>query len=184
MELLWPATEMLGSYAAALAAGWSPNTMRPEAADEELAAIGHDPDAFVTSLVDREAAGPPIPQPDGSVVQRLPGYRKWMWDGDFAGSVNLRWRPGTNELPVAAHGHIGYSVVPWKRRLGYATRAVALILVDAAAEGLTEVELTTDEVNIGSQQVIERNGGVLVDHFTKPGTGGPVRSLRYRIPLP
>jgi predicted acetyltransferase len=38
-----------------------------------------------------------------------------MWDGDFAGAINLRWQPGTAELPPHCLGHIGYGVVPWKR---------------------------------------------------------------------
>ena len=184
MELRWPALDMLDSYAAALRTGWSPHTMRPEAADEELAAIAADPGVFVASLVDREAVGPSVLQPDGTLGFRIPGYRKWMWDGEFAGTIGFRWQPGTDALPPHVLGHVGYSVVPWKRRLGYATAAVAAILDDARAEGLTQVELTTDHDNIASQRVIERNGGVLVDGFTKLGADArPIDSLRYRITL-
>ena len=81
---------MLEGYVAALRTGWSPNTMRPEAAREELVQIADDADGFVASLVDREAKGPPFRQPDGSLVRRIPGYRTWMWDGQFAGTVNFR----------------------------------------------------------------------------------------------
>ena len=184
MELRWPTIDLLDSYAAALRTGWSPNTMRPEAADEELAAIAVDPEAFVGSMVDREASGPPFKQPDGSLTGRVPGYRKWMWDGEFAGTISFRWQPGTHELPDYVLGHIGYSVVPWKRRRGYATAAVRSILDDARAEGLVEVQVTTDDDNIGSQRVIENNGGVLVDGFTKRGEDAQViPSLRYRISL-
>lgn len=183
MELRWPAIELLESYTAALRTGWSPNTMRAEAAAEELAEIASDPGVFVASLVDREAEGPPIKQPDGSLAERLPGYRKWMWDGEFCGTIGFRWRPGTHELPAHVLGHIGYSVVPWKRRQGYATRAVGMILVDARAEGLRQVEVTTDHDNIGSQRVIEANGGVLVGPFVKQKSQSAVPSLRYRIEL-
>ncbi|MFW2332175.1 GNAT family N-acetyltransferase [Ilumatobacter sp.] len=183
MELRWPHERMLDDYVAALRTGWSPNTMRPEAAHEELERIAEDAGGFVDSLVDRGATGPPIRQPDGSLTPRLPGYRKWMWDGAFSGTVNFRWQPGTNELPAHVPGHIGYSVVPWKRRRGYATQAVAAILDDARAEGLTEVEITTDLDNIGSQRVIEHNGGVLVERFEKSGADGAIPSLRYRVDL-
>ena len=67
-----------------------------------------------------------------------------MWDGAFCGTIGLRWRPGTEELPPHVLGHVGYSVVPWKRRLGYATAAVGAILADAAAEGLRWIDVTTD----------------------------------------
>lgn len=174
---------MLPSYVAALRTGWSPATMRPEVADEQLAAVAVDADRFIASLVDLDASGPPIVQPDGTLTERLPGFSKWMWDGEFCGSINLRFAPGTNALPPHVLGHIGYSVVPWKRRLGYASAAVGSILVDAADHGLTEVEVTTDADNIGSQRVIEHNGGVLIDEFDKSGADGPAPSLRYRITL-
>jgi len=47
------------------------------------------------------------------------------------------------------------NVVPWKRRLGYATRALALFLPDVRPPGLRFVELTTDVDNVPSQRVIE-----------------------------
>lgn len=183
MELRWPHADMLEEYVAALRTGWSPNTLRPEVALEELEAIAADPIAFVASQVDRQGLGPPFMQPDGSLVERIPGYRKWMWDGEFAGSINFRWQPGTHELPDHVLGHIGYTVVPWKRRRGYATAAVGAILDDARAEGLDQVEITTDDDNIGSQRVIENNGGIRVEQFSKRKGAGMVPSVRYRIDL-
>jgi hypothetical protein len=91
-----------------------------------------------------------------------------MWDGEFCGSIGVRWQPGTEELPPHVLGHVGYSVVPWKRRLGFATAAVRAILPDAAAEGLRWIEVTTDVDNVASQGVIERAGGVLVERFAYP----------------
>ena len=184
MELRWPAVDLLDGYSDALRRGWSPDTMRAEVATEQLAAIAADDDAFVASLVDREAAGPPIPLPDGSFAVRLPGFHKWMWDGEFCGSIGFRWQPGTADLPAHVLGHIGYSVVPWKRRRGYATEALGLILDDAQAEGLPFVVLTTDPDNGVSQRVIEANGGVLVERFSKDRAYGGSCGLRFRIDLP
>jgi predicted acetyltransferase len=181
MDLVWPSVDALEGYADALRRGWSPDTMRPETSTEQLEAIDRDAIAFVDSLVDREAAGPPIPLPDGSLGQRLPGYSKWMWDGVFCGSIGFRWQPGTTDLPRHVLGHIGYSVVPWKRRLGYATEALRLILPDAAREGLDFVELTTDLDNIGSQRAIAANGGVLLDGYEPDPVYGTECKLRYRI---
>ena len=66
---------------------------------EELAHIEKDPRSFVESLTDREAKGPPIVLPDGSKAARLPGFRLWLWDTEFCGSIGLRWQPDTSELP-------------------------------------------------------------------------------------
>lgn len=186
MELVWPAEEFLHGYVGALTRGWSPDNLRPEAAQDELAAIARDAAAFLESEVDREAKGPPIVLPGGATVPRLPGYHRWMWDGEFCGVIGFRWQPGTTELPPHCLGHIGFSVVPWKRRHGYATRALGMLLADArreALEGLTFVELTTDVANIGSRRVIEANGGRLFERFDKPASYGGAESYRFRIPL-
>lgn len=106
-----------------------------------------------------------------------------MWDDDFCGSIGFRWQPGSAELPPHVLGHIGYSVVPWKRRRGYATEALRLLLLDVSSEGLTHVTITTDVDNIASQRVITSNGGVLVEQFVSPQSHGAKPSLRYRIDL-
>jgi predicted acetyltransferase len=181
VDLVWPAPEYLPSYAEALRQGWSPDTLRPSASQEELERIAQDPGLFLSQQVDREAKGPPVTLKDGSTVQRLPGYHRWMWDGEFCGSIGFRWQPGTTALPPHCLGHIGYSVVPWKRRLGYATRALALFLPDASREGLEYVEITTDVDNLASRRVIEANGGVFVERFRKPPEQGSTEALRFRI---
>src|SRR3954466_424495 len=184
MELVWPSREHLPGYIDALERGWSPDNLRGEAAArEQLARIAADPDRFLGGLVDREAAGGPITLPDGTTVARLPGYARWMWDGEFCGSIGFRWQRGTEALPPQCLGHIGYAVVPWKRGRGYATQALREILRDAKGEGLRYIEITTEPENIASQRVIEANGGVLVEHFTKPVQFGSTPGLRYRIAL-
>ena len=181
--LVWPAVEYLPSYAQALEQGWSPDNTRPEAGRDELARIREDPEGFVADQVDREARGGPIVLPDGSTVERLPGYKLWMWDGDFVGVVGFRWRPGTTELPPTCLGHLGYAVVPWKRRRGYAKQALAMALDEVKKEGLPFIEITTDEDNVASQRVIEANGGTLVERFRKVGAYGGGMGLRYRVSL-
>ena len=183
MNLVWPAAEYLPAYVQALQQGWSPDNLRPEVALEELARIAEDPDGFLAAQVDREANGRRIALPDGSTVQRLPGYALWMWDGEFCGSIGFRWQPGTTELPPYCLGHVGYSVVPWKRRRGYATRALQLLLPRARQEALAYIELTTNADNIASRRVIEANGGVVIERFYKPAVYGGAESLRFRIHL-
>ncbi len=183
MQIVSPTTEHLASYIAALERGWSPDNTRPEAGLEELAEIKQDPAAFLATMDDREARGPAITLPDGSKVARLPGLHRWMWDGEFCGTIGLRWQKGSNELPPYCLGHIGYAVVPWKQRLGYATAALSQILPDAMAVGLDYVEITTDEANNASQRVILANGGRLVERFTKLPQHGGKPGLRFRISL-
>jgi predicted acetyltransferase len=183
MTLVWPSREYLDSYADALRRDWSPDNLRAATSREQLERIEADADGFLASLVDREARGDPIAMPDGSLVPRLPGYHRWMWDGEFCGSIGFRWQPGTEALPPYCLGHIGYSVVPWKQRRGYATRAVREVLPDAAAEGLRYVEITTDPDNVASRRVIEANGGVLVEEFVRPAALGGTVGVRYRVDL-
>lgn len=184
LQLVVPTREYLDGYARALRRGWSPDTMRPQACAEELAAIERDADAFVAGFVDREGKGGLITLPDGSKVARLPGFRLWMWDGEFCGTIGFRWQPGTTELPAHVLGHIGYAVVPWKRGRGYAKESLRLMLAQAHAEGLAFVTITTDPDNLASQRVIEANGGVLVERFTRGPQYGSTPALRYRIDLP
>lgn len=184
MELVWPSREHLPSYIAALERGWSPDNIRgPAAAREELARIAADANAFLASLVDRDATGDPITLLDGTTVERLPGFRRWMWDGEFCGSIGFRWQRGTEALPPHCLGHIGYAVVPWKQRRGYATRALGEMLRQAKAEGLRYVDITTQPDNVPSQRVIAANGGVLIEEFMTPPSLGGRRELRYRVHL-
>ena len=183
IELVWPAAQYLPGYIHALQQGWSPDNLRPQAAAEQLARIAADPIRFLSEQVDREAKGPPIILPDGRTVPRLPGYSRWIWDGEFCGTIGFRWQPGTTDLPPYCLGHIGYSVVPWKRQRGYATRALQLLLPETRSEGLAYVELTSDADNIASQRVIEANGGELIERFHKSAEYGGAETLRFRILL-
>ena len=181
MKLVWPAAEYLDGYIHALEQGWSPDNRRPEAGHEELARIAADPFRFIADQIDREAKGPKVILPDGRAVPRLPGYTQWMWDGEFCGLINFRWQPGTTELPPYCLGHIGYSVVPWKRRRGYATLALQLTLSQANKEGLPYVEIVVDADNVASRKVVEANGGEVIAHFRKPEDHEDSESLRYRV---
>ena len=183
MELRWPDPDMLGSYVAAMErecelAG------QPDLHAKRLALIDSDPDLFFACEVNVDGTAPPIELPDGTRVARIPGYGKWMWDGEYCGGIRLRWlADGDETLPPHVFGHIGYGVVPWKRRQGYASKALRMILPEARARGLGYVEITTDEDNIASRRVIEGGGGEVYDRFTMPDYLGGGPGIRYRLDL-
>ena len=184
LSLVVPSEAYLTGYKSALERGWSPDNVRLEqTAREHLAAIEADRHAFLARLDDREAKAGPVKLPDGSEMPRIPGFVRWLWDGEFCGSIGFRWQPGTSALPAHVLGHIGFAVVPWKRGRGYAAAALTALLPLARAEGLEYVELTTDPGNLASQRVISRCGGRLIERFRKAEAYGGGEALRYRIDL-
>jgi len=95
------------------------------------------------------------------------------------GRVTLRHQ--LTEWLLKAGGHIGYDIRPSKRRIGYDSQILALVLPKARELGLTRVLVTCDETNIGSMKIIEANGGEL-EHVLEIAAGQP-RVLRCWIDL-
>ena len=163
-----PNAALLDGYIAALRTGWSPSNVA-DLSGPHLAAIAKDADSF---LADYEwSADKTIALGDGTFVPRLPGQVYWISDGAFCGVINLRYQPGTLDLPATVSGHLGYAIVPWKRRQRIATQAVRALLPIAHAAGLERVLVTTDLGNVASQGVILAAGGIpqedlpYSDHF-------------------
>ena len=183
-QLLLPTLGLLPDYRAALERGWESSSVDGAAvARRELAWIDRDPAGFVACQDDPAALGPPVTLPDGTTMPRLPGLRRWIWDEGFCGSIGLRWQRGTAALPPHVLGHLGYAVVPWRRREGQATRALGLMLAEARRRGLPHVELTTDPDNLPSQRAILAWGGGLVERFREHAAYGGGEGLRFRIGL-
>ena len=184
VKILVPSIDHLESYKAALHKGWSPNNLRPEAASEELEAISKDSQCFLAGLTDLEAKGGPIKMPDGSHTERLPGFIRWIWDGEFCGVIGFRWKRGAEDLPPHVPGHIGYTVVPWKRGRGYATTALSQLLAQLSFTGLRYITVTTDPANVSSQKVVEKCGAEFCEEFQSTSALGGKQTYRYRINLP
>ncbi len=109
------------------------------------------------------------PRPAGHVPST---HLWWVEDDQFLGRVQIRHRltPFLRE----EGGHLGYHVIPPRRRRGHATAMLAAALPVAAALDINCVLVTCDSDNIGSRKVIETNGGLLQDQRGK--------KLRYWVP--
>ncbi|WP_337002419.1 MULTISPECIES: GNAT family N-acetyltransferase [unclassified Microbacterium] len=94
----------------------------------------------------------------------------------------LSFRRELNDYLRNFGGHIGYSVIPSRRREGIVHAALRLALRAARADGYDRVLLTCDDDNIASYRTIEGAGGVLEDVVDAPEPGLP-RVRRYWIEL-
>ena len=104
----------------------------------------------------------------------------WLVDGlEFIGRVKLRHT--LNDHLRLFGGHIGYEIRPSRRRQGFGTLILKLVLVKARELGLKRVMLGCDVENLGSRRVIEANGGELEGEFQLDFYDKPIR--RYWINL-
>lgn len=79
----------------------------------------------------------------------------------YAGELELRHY--LNASLERFGGHIGYKIRPTMRQQGYGKLICKLGIIEARRIGITDILITCDDDNIGSQKVIEANGGILQD---------------------
>lgn len=105
----------------------------------------------------------------------VPATEYWLVDGDeYIGRVSIRHT--LNENLKKLGGHIGYTIRPSKRKMGYGTKILALALVEAKKLGIKKALVTCDKDNLGSVKIIEKNGGILEDEIPQ----GEEKSARLR----
>jgi len=110
----------------------------------------------------------------------VPATMYWFIDQEeFIGRVHIRHT--LNDFLFKYGGHIGYYIKPTKRRMGYGRRILHLALIKAKNMGLTDVLITCDETNTGSQRIIESCGGVL-ENVVEQENGKPLKK-RFWIAL-
>lgn len=99
--------------------------------------------------------------------------------GEIVGRVSLRHT--LNAALATVGGHIGYGVIPSRRRCGYATEMLRQTIPLCAALGIERALLTCDESNLASRRVIESCGGVLENVVTCADSG--VLKRRYWLAI-
>lgn len=93
----------------------------------------------------------------------VPSTQLWLIiNGDtYAGEIDIRHY--LNDSLRHFGGHIGYKIRPTMRRLGYGKLMCKMGILEARDLGITDILITCDDDNIGSQKIIEANGGILHD---------------------
>jgi RimJ/RimL family protein N-acetyltransferase len=145
-ELIPPTTAVCGSYLAGERQGAIEDDLPSDLL--WLDGIAADFPAFVARRVGvRQQWGVPVTE-------------LWFVDVDsYIGTVVIR-----HHLTPALEndgGHIGFNVVPGRRRQGHATEMLAAALPVCRDLGLTNLLITAAIDNVASRRVIEANGGVL-----------------------
>ena len=169
MELIRPTEKYVASYAEAIA---EDDQYRKDSGDRHF----HDPETVVERSEKYERG---IGLPEGYV----PATTFWLIDDDrFIGEISIR-----HELTPALRkfgGHIGYEIRYSEIRKGYGTKMLAMTLPYCKdVLHLDKVMITCDDDNIGSQKVIENNGGILEDKIVNELDRGTILTRRYWIEL-
>jgi predicted acetyltransferase len=112
----------------------------------------------------------------------VPATMFWLIDnGQFVGRVQIRHEVSTEHL-LKYGGHIGYYIRQSKRKMGYGRKILELALQEAKKMDFEKVLLTCDDNNIGSQKIIEANGGVLENIIEGEKEDNP-KKRRYWIKI-
>ncbi len=102
-------------------------------------------------------------------------------DGTIVGRLSLRHT--LNEFLARIGGHIGYGVIPYQRRQGYATEMFRQVIPHCRLLGIENALISCDEENIASRKVIESFGANFSDTVQCPDSGTPIRKYWLKISL-
>ena len=90
---------------------------------------------------------------------------------NIIGIGSLRLNPQNNPELGIFGGHIGYGIIPSKRKQGYGSMFLHLLIKKAVYFGLKGIMVTCEEYNLGSTSIIENNFGVFKDIIFDPKSG-------------
>lgn len=168
LKLIHPHTDFLESYAEAIKEDLEirPNTER----------IFGNPDDIIEKSYNDEHG-----------INLRPGYVKattfWLVDDKrFIGEIGIRHELTPRLLEYG--GHIGYEIRYSECCKGYGSKMLSMVLPYCKnILGIERLLITCDDDNIGSQRVIENNGGKLENRIANVIERGTVLTRRYWITL-
>ena len=110
----------------------------------------------------------------------------WLFDKDkIVGSGSIRLNPKIDKTTETYAGHIFYQVVPTYRKQGYGTIICHLLLQKMKKLGFKEAIITCYDTNVGSINIIENNGGELIETVLGDGFSNSdnLKTRRYKIDI-
>ena len=111
----------------------------------------------------------------------------WLFDKDkIVGSGSTRLNPEIDKIIETYACHIFYQIVPTYRKQGYGTIICHLLLQEMQKLGFKEATISCYDTNIGSINVIENNGGELIETVLGDGNfqnSDNVKTRRYKIDI-
>ena len=144
-----------------LAEGKNSDISEGSITEEKINDLQSNFDDLLSKLENQEKG---VDLPEGST----PASVLWLIDNkEFIGRISIRHE--LNEKAPREIGQIGYAIRPSKRSMGYGNEILKLGLEKAKSLGLTRVLLLCDDKNVGSSNIIEKNGGVLQDKIEADG---------------
>lgn len=107
----------------------------------------------------------PLTVPEGRVPSSQFIYVREN-DNKIVGMIDIRH--SLNEYLKTYGGHIGYSVAPGERRMGYASQMLKEALIKCRELGFDKVLITCTDNNEGSRKTILANGGIYESTVYEP----------------
>lgn len=90
----------------------------------------------------------------------VPQTSYWLYDDETPVGYG-RLRHYLNESLAATSGHIGYAIAKPYRGRGFGRKILSLLMEEASALGIRELQVGANKNNLLSNRVILSNGGIL-----------------------